>query len=657
MDSLDNQTQKYINSRNKVIENTFNRSNKIYNKIEELQKNGIEFDNNLTLYFSTIENIKDKIKQFEENDTGLSKNVYVDLKSIQESDYIGCYKQNGTMEYTGEMDFVRCRQNAFDLKKPFFSVTKENDKNICYVGDDLGNIINQGQGIKENTLSYRKIKNNNNNFTPPYKLVILNTTFAIIDSNDLISISNNKDKATEELKDFRDGNTENTKKSKFEVTNDGKFRLLNANNNNVRWTSYYKNFESMVVNDWLPYANDTNPYNRSYLETYETLNNGDSIFSQNGKYKFSMNDNNFKLSGAQTSCVDTMFGNTENIALHHLKNSKYEIKENTASNSNAINVFSDKTLGECLVECDNNVDCNAIEYSNEEPSICNLLNDIGATSENFSKILALKSKKNPFADADKLGKFGYIDENNILNEYPEEMIEYNYEYNLFNETKSNGNIIKTVTGDETVGINECNLLSNCGGLNYNKNSNLSSLIDNSIFPKSNKQFDKESQLYVRKQDIVNHNSCSKTVETIQPDLWNNYEILNKVTMINRETHKCGLINYIDSDIRELQFLFNKLQNGYEIIGKTIENLVDLDVELKKEVLKIQKHVNDSMSTIILTRDKYTKLDDKFIKEGFNNKQNTNYIDFDNNTSLILKTISYSLLGLLSYSLYKKYFKK
>ena len=34
----DNQTQKYINSRNKVIENTFNRSNKIYSKIEELQK-------------------------------------------------------------------------------------------------------------------------------------------------------------------------------------------------------------------------------------------------------------------------------------------------------------------------------------------------------------------------------------------------------------------------------------------------------------------------------------------------------------------------------------------------------------------------------------------------------------------------------------------
>lgn len=674
--NVENQTKNYMDKQKLLLSKHFNKNIEIDNHINKLNNDAVIFSNNLIIHSQLIDNIKKKINEFKDKDN-ITRNIYVNsMPKRNKSEYIGCYNNSNNMTYTGDMNINNCKKNAYDLRKPFYSVNVENDTEKCYVGDNLNDIIMNGESYNDIILWHRDFKetmDRRNNwrklkklseitYVKPYKLKILNTTIVIVDSNNTIIISNNFQSGENELEPVIEENSKtNTNTSKLILTNDGNLQLINNSNNNILWTPNQTNSDSIIVHDWIPNNCMSNKYNRSFINTNEFLNSGDSISSENGKYILEFTDDYITLKGAKSTCGDEFsgnkYGNTNTTALYTLNETLYNIKNYTESNSNAINSFSNVSLGNCINECNNNNDCNAIEYNKLQPSQCKLLPEIGATFDSNDSKIVSKNNNNPFNKQKFMGKHGYIDENNILHEYPETMLNYNEEYELINNSKSNGNIIDTFNGNDVDGILKCNTLFNCGGFNYDIKNNSISLIDNTIYPVSNKKYEDQHNLYTRNKNILSHDSCSdKTFENVNVDLWNNYEILNKITILNPDTHKCGLINFIDSDIKELNIVFNKLKNITNKINNSIKKLLDLNIDIKEDIIIIQSYVNDTMSSIIKTNETYLDVNDKFEREreGFKIYEKKNLSE-NLNTNLILKSLTYSLIGLLSYSFYKKYF--
>jgi hypothetical protein len=576
---------------------------KIEDLILKLDKLVIDFNADVETYNGLTASVKSKVDEFD-NTLNLSRNIYVDNIPLNDkSEYLGCYKNTNTMTYTGDMDYKECRANAIDLKQPFFSVTNEDGYRKCYVGDDLNEIIRDGQQYKKSLLWQSSIIDTKDITV----LKILNSTFAIVDSNNKVLFSNDVTVSENELQ------TKTDERSKLILSNDGNLKLIRSDDYELWRTNQNLMSDSITAYDWVPTNNPTNKYKRSYMNTNEFLDINESISSENGKYIMEFTSAGvMKLYCAENSCVkEDKFGNIDSTALHMIHNTLYDVENKTSSNGNNDQTFFNTSLGDCMNKCQQNPNCKGIEYIKSNIDTCTMKSTIGEKFKSDNSILLSKNENNFFDDKNLLGKLGYIDENDILHEYPKKMISYNNEYSLYNKRDTGGKEIGKFDGDEVEGIMRCNEMINCAGFVYNKRFNTVSLRDDSIYPVSDKFYSSNDTLYKRKFEINSHKSCERSYESVNVDLWRSYEILNKVTTFNEKTHKCGVTNYIDNDIEQIKIIIDKLNSYTVSISSIIKQLIDMNVGVKEEVLAIQERINKVVSNILKTK----------VEEGFNTKEN------------------------------------
>ncbi len=438
-------------------------------------------------------------------------------------------------------------------------------------------------------------------------------------------------------------NPNSNKKAKLEITLEGKLRLIDLNTNKELWASNSDpdSKNAFIIHDFNPTRDPTNKYKRSYLQTGEFLDIGESISSQNSKYKLNFTNKSIEIIKGNRECKNSegnsyKLGDNNVTALYSLNeiNYNYKINKNIrlsdeVNNNMIIGSSLENSIGKCAVVCDNNPECNHFVYTQQKNKIgggsCHILKNLPEITEldknsSINRTIGDKYTSSIFDDANKyMGKSGYIDENNNLHPYPQSMIKYGEDYQEFDNTKSEGNVIQEIQGDFLKGIERCNEIKNCAGFVWNKKNNSVSLKDNSIYPSSIKNYDTNSSLYLR--NIVlndSHNSCPKTIESITPDLWSNYELLNKITTPMNKSKKCGVINYIDEDLKELNKLFNKLNTYNSKVEKTIKELNNLNVVVKSDVLSIQSKLQESMTFLADTNKNMEELGKEYLREGFRN---------------------------------------
>lgn len=479
-------------------------------------------------------------------------------------------------------------------------------------------------------------------FSTNLQLRILNTTFAVVDHNNKVVYSNDFVTANSELNQFGNIPVKPNKdmKVKLHLKNNGKFVLKSFNSNQVIWAPSYSKEKSTVVNEWIPTNDPTNKYKRSYIITGEFLDAGESISSPNGKYKLEFSNIGLKVMKASNACRGKpKMGDENTNALYMINDTSYNLKNNSSSSSNPFVSYPYMSLGECIQKCDDTDECRIFEY-NKKSTNCSLKSSYGSQFKQKKTILGEKQNNNIMTQY--LGKVGYVDENNYLHEYPKDMIKYeNDSYEVYGKTTSLGNIIKTLSNiDIENAIEECNELTNCGGFVYNTSSNTISLYDESIFPKSGKYYDRNSSLYIRPFSVENHNSCPKNIERVSADVWKTYELLNRITMFNGKNQKCGLINFIDSDLNELNTIYTKLTIYTNTIDDTIRKLIKMNVIVKTDVLKIQNKINQTMSFLIDTNKDFNMERNKNNREGFVSGISCGLESKNNNI------LNYAFIGLL-----------
>jgi len=674
---------------------------------KELDKLAIDFVNDYQLYNKTKDIIQAKMTSFSE-EPNYSKQILVNSPSVgTNSTFLGCYKNTNSMEYTGSMSFDRCRENAFDLQKPFFSVQSEDGKDNCYIGDNLQNVIKDG--LQYNFIPmWQSLDTIIKGTGETYQLKVLDTTFAIIDenqnviySNDInsagnelkLEIQNKKKKGTVAKKTSSKGKsriTVGSSKSKtkiiplldknvtvsskpvnsqnrgwsdrFEakiigdnlhvtrvdapqgwgqnlileskqkesgeatedesksntlliISNDG--NLILKKGEDILWTANRNDTNSIVVDEWIPVNNPTNKYKRAYMRTGEFLDPQESISSQNGMYKMEFANGALRLLAATRSCVDNnQIGNKESVGLHMINNSNYDVRKGNSSSGAGETQFN-ISKGDCMNECDKDDKCLGAEYKMDKTSTCILKSDIGTIYEDEKSSLLLKNDENMLDDSIYLGKIGYIDENDTLHEYPKSMIKYTDEmYSSYENTTSGGNTIKTMNGNVEQAILACNKLSICGGFTHNIETNTIELKDNTIYPASQKKFENSTSLYTRGFILNNHNSCDKTYEIVNTDFWKNYDVLNKITMVNEKTHKCGVANLIDVDLAELKRIYERLNTHTASVERIFQSLNKLNVNVDHNVNNIQKEMKQSLGEVRTSTSKMEDKNKSIKKEGF-----------------------------------------
>ena len=396
---------------------------------------------------------------------------------------------------------------------------------------------------------------------------------------------------------------------------------------NVIWSAEQNDKQSISVESWIPENNPTNKYKRAFLETNESIVSGETVSSKNGKYILELNDA-LELYGSVSACYDEKVGNMDSVALHMINDTKYSFYSGSESSGRNETSIPMNTLGECLHACDVNEKCASVQYEQNNINMCSLKSDTGTifkTKKDIPVIVAEKNLDNKIDNQQYIGKIGYIDEMNQLSEYPATMISYkNDDYEKLDKTSSDGNEIARFVGNPVKGIIKCNEIKNCAGFVYDEKTKEVKLKDRSMYPKSNKFFSENENLYLRGIKINNHPNCVKDVQKMDVDLWKKYELLNKITLINPDTHKCGIVNFIDDNVKELERLYKKLNRYTDEVDKTIKSLLSMNVTIHHEVRVIQNKLSSTLDGIMMANREMKNLHEKYQKhtktvEGFDAK--------------------------------------
>lgn len=210
-----------------------------------------------------------------------------------------------------------------------------------------------------------------------------------------------------------------------------------------------------------------------------------------------------------------------------------------------------------------------------------------------------------------IGKVGYIDQDSVLKEYPDSMLGYINEYDIYPNTDSIGNDIKSfVALDETQCQIECNNTLNCAAYSYMPSTKTCWLKNNGAYPKGSKELLNDRILGIRKPKLISSTTCGKEIKEINTLDYNNY---NKGTLMTPDT-QCGVSLITQDDKIKLDNIKTKLS----IIGNDIATKMET---LYNEDNKIYEKINMNAEQFKNNLEKYKNIN-KLINQEL--KLHSNY---------------------------------
>lgn len=659
-------------------------------KIDELQRD-------ITLYDKISERIQDTIEDYyNEKDF----NVHVNKLKIEDSGYLGCFDDINGMKNTGEMNFQQCKQNAIDLGNSFFSLQTDGDKNNCYIGDDLGDIIKNGTSYNEVEIWKSQIMDETMNIKDP-KLMVYGAAFAILNYDNSVIWSDNI-KYVEYLIENNETTSDN-RNAVLVLSNKGELILINTENRRKLWESGIEDVGE-INNKWKPIENVESKYKKNTLKTGEFINQNETIPSINGKSIAKLGEDGIlRIYKAESKCGSTpKVGNITGNAVHMINKTKYDIHPNRRNLSSVLDngTYFNINAGECLNMCDLNDSCKAIEYeeysdapvtkcllksektknvkviegfsrtkinqmtqqAEENAIVENKLTQIKANEEVEKRLREMRGGKktelpkiplsslvssggemvnmtdltggpvkignkfttvynkrdeNYLDDRKNLGKFGYIDFDNKLYQYEDNMIKYEDDYDYIANSTTEGTTILEASGPSLEGASKCSEYDNCGGFIYDRPNKKYILKDFSMYPKGRKQYNEDTGIFVRKAVLDANKTCPKKTLEIDASRWNKGLPLEGKIASNEEL--CGIYKIINTDINKVNDLEKKINNLIKEILNDINNLSMYDTSLGNEIKMKENYVVDLYNRFKNKENRFRREEDMFKREGFTNK--------------------------------------
>jgi hypothetical protein len=209
-----------------------------------------------------------------------------------------------------------------------------------------------------------------------------------------------------------------------------------------------------------------------------------------------------------------------------------------------------------------------------------------------------------------LGKMGYIDANSNLMEYPDSMIGYSTQYNVFDNTDSGGNDITSLQVTDQNGCQTaCNNNDLCAAYVYQETTNSCWIKNSDAYPKGQRQQVNGLKLGVRKLKPISNSSCSNEVIDIDTVMYDNYvkgSLMTPDTQCNQSvisTEDESKLSSIESQLYILgQNIASKMEKLYNDDNTIYEKMNMNSQQFKKNIsmykntkMKIQQLLQEKQS--------------------------------------------------------------
>lgn len=242
---------------------------------------------------------------------------------------------------------------------------------------------------------------------------------------------------------------------------------------------------------------------------------------------------------------------------------------------------------------------NLVLYTSELIPGCKSINNKMYGNDTINAVYELDSLGTKSA----LGKIGYIDSESKLRQYPDSMIEFTNNYQIYQNADSVGNNITTlISGDQNDCQTKCNNMKNCSAYVYQGSSKTCWLKNNSAYPKGNKQINDATILGVRQPGLKGSATCSNQVANVDTIQYENY---NKGAQMNSNTRCIGPIVSQKDQLEYDNILSQLVMIGNDIVSK-MENLYNEDGKLFEKLKTNKTKFNEELTKYKETNKKINK---------------------------------------------------
>jgi len=209
-----------------------------------------------------------------------------------------------------------------------------------------------------------------------------------------------------------------------------------------------------------------------------------------------------------------------------------------------------------------------------------------------------------------VGNVAYIDDNSGLRNYLSDMISYDNTYTRYSDYNISGNDIESVDNPidyssfkltnaeaEEKCKSECNKQSNSAGYVFDSDNQKCWIKNNKINESTIKTPKKNYSVNLKKLNVKNNASCSKTIIPIFSELWDNY--VEGKDMAPQDT--CGLASATSNQHEKLTELKKRMKDLSTKIVKKMNSLENenayIHSKMKQTKDKYNKGVADYMDTL------------------------------------------------------------
>ena len=289
-----------------------------------------------------------------------------------------------------------------------------------------------------------------------------------------------------------------------------------------------------------------------------------------------------------------------------------------------------------------NSDGNLVLYTSELTPGCKTIND----KTYGESLVNAVYKLNQIGNKATMGKIGYINSESSLQEYPDSMIGFTNDYQIYQKTDSTGNDISNIiTTDQNSCQTACNNLSDCAAYVYQGSSQTCWLKNKSAFPKGDKQYNQNTILGVRNPAVQPSSTCNNTIVNIDTIQYDNYIKGNPMTpdtqcnisIVSQEDKqiydniKSKLLILGQDIVNIMEILYNKGNNTYKSLDTNSQQFKKDLENYKLTNFTIQKEINLQSNNI----------------EGMQNMNDLNGMLTDSDIKVLQSNYSYIMWSILA----------
>jgi hypothetical protein len=311
----------------------------------------------------------------------------------------------------------------------------------------------------------------------------------------------------------------------------------------------------------------------------------------------------------------------------------------SASSTLVMGDFISSTKGDLVLTMQE--DGNLVLCTYEMESNCRKMDD-GNMGGGLNTNAAYDIQKTAFPK--NMGLLAYVDTNSNLKQYPDSMIGFTNDYQIYQNTNSYGNDITSLTvTDESGCQTACNDNQDCAAYVYQGTTSTCWLKNRSALER---QQENELTLGVRTPKINGPQSCGKNITNIDTIQYENYV---KGAQMASDT-ECNIALISEDDKTKFDGIKNELYVLGQDIASKMESLYSQNNKVYEDLDMNSEQFNKDLEKYKNTTQKIQNLESNNNVEGMANRSDINGMLTDSDLRVIQENSSYILWSILAVGL-------